>query len=187
MVLDISDTGADSDNGIAGNDTNNLTANNQTGIDANNLLTQGATTGNATELSNTQAGNATSGDAQSIANIVNMLQSSSNALSGNTVTFVANINGNVNGNLLIDPSTLGSVQPASDPTGTTNNLTLNNSTDAAINNNINVGADSGNATVADNTNAGNATSGSATAIANVVNLDRFCDYEWSIIHRSNQY
>jgi hypothetical protein len=166
----ISGTGADSNNDINGDNTNNLVANNQTGVNVNNALTQGATTGNASVLANTQGGSATSGDAQSIANVVNMLQSSSSALSGNTVTFVANIDGNVNGDLLIDPSTLANVQPASSNSGTTNNLTLNNSTNAAINNNIDVGANSGNATVSANTNGGDATTGNATAIANVVNL-----------------
>jgi hypothetical protein len=166
----ISGTGPDSSNGIGGNNTNSLTANNQTGIDADNTLNQDAITGDAAVLANTQAGSATSGNAQSIANVVNMLQSSSNALSGNTVTFVANIDGDVNGDLLIDPSTLSNLQPASSNSGTTNNLTLNNSTNAAINNNINVGANTGNATEAENTNGGDATSGSASAIANVVNL-----------------
>lgn len=164
----ISDTGTGSNNNIGGSNANNLTANNTTGANFNNVINGNATTGNALVLGNTTAGNATTGNAQDIANVVNMLQSTSNALSGNTVTFVANINGDVNGDLLLDPSTLGTIQPAS--ASGQNNLTLNNTTNAAINNNINLAAQSGDAAVADNTTAGNATSGSAQAIANVVNV-----------------
>lgn len=170
----ISNTGPSSNNSLGGSSTNDLNDNNTNNLSANNLITQQADTGDSLVLGNTTAGDATSGDAQDIANVVNLLQSSSNALGGNTVTFVANINGDVNGDLLLDPSSLGTVQPAStgDPIGTpgTNNLTVDNSTNAAINNNIGLDADSGNATVADNTTGGNATSGSAEAIANVVNL-----------------
>lgn len=168
----IGDTGPNSNNSLNGTSTNNDTTNNQNTVTVNNLLNQDAATGNTAVIGNTIGGSATSGDAQDVANVVNMLQSSSDALGGNTVTFVANINGDVNGNLLIDPSTLNTVQPASstEGDGTTNNLTVNNSTNSAINNNINLAANSGDATVANNTTGGNATSGSASAIADVVNL-----------------
>jgi hypothetical protein len=165
----IDNTGADSDNSLAGSSINDLTDNNTNNATINNLLGQNASTGDSTVFGNTTGGNASTGDAQDVVNAVNMLQSSSDALGGNAVTFVANINGNVDGNLLIDPSTLGAVQPTSDPAGT-NNLTVDNSTNAAINNNINLAAASGDATVADNTTGGNATSGSAETIADVVNL-----------------
>ena len=163
----INNTGPDSNNTLNGSINNNFTGNNTLNATINNLLSGAATTGNALVSGNTTAGNATSGDAAAVANVVNLLQSSSSALGGNTVTFVANLNGDVNGDLLIDPSVLGAVQPAA--VGN-NNLTLNNQTNAAINNTINLAANSGNATVANNTSGGNATSGSAEAIANVVNL-----------------
>jgi hypothetical protein len=164
----ISGTGPNSTNTINGSNTNGLTENNQNNASFNNILNAQANTGNASVLGNTNGGSATTGDAQDIANVVNMLQSTSNALSGNTVTFVANINGDVNGDLMLDPSTLGSIQPAS-ATGQ-NNLTLNNDTTAGITNNVDLNAQSGDATVADNTNGGDATTGSAQAIANVVNV-----------------
>lgn len=167
----IANTGPDSNNTLSGSDNNDSTSNNTTDATINNLLSGIAATGAALVTGNTTAGSATSGDAQDIANVVNMLQSSSNALGGNTVTFVANLNGDVNGNLLIDPSALGAVQPAGSTAGTgNNNLTLNNQTNAAINNNVNLDATSGDAAVTNNTSGGNATSGSAEAIANVVNL-----------------
>lgn len=168
----ISTTGPDSTNSLSGTSNNSLTLNNGTTATVNNGITQGASTGDASELANTIAGDTTSGNSQDIANVLNLLQSSSNALGTGTETFVANINGDVNGNLLIDPSSLSSVQPASSSstTGTNNNLTVNNTDNNSINNDVNLASTSGNATEADNTTAGNTTSGSATAIANVVNL-----------------
>jgi hypothetical protein len=170
----ISNTGPDSNNTISGSNSNDTTLDNTNNSSINNVLVGQASTGNALVIGNTTGGSATSGDAQDIANAVNMLQSSSNALGGKTVTFVANINGDVNGDFMLDPSTLGSastVQPASvNPAIGNNNLTINNQNNATINNNINLAANSGDATVSNNTTGGNATSGSAEAIANVVNL-----------------
>ena len=167
----ISNTGPNSNNSLGGSSTSDLTGNNTTNANVGNALNSTVGSGNAIVIGNTTGGNATSGDAQAIANVVNMLQSSSSALGGKTVTFVANLNGDVNGDLLINPAALGTVQSANTaPTVGNNNLTLNNQTNAAINNNINLASTSGDATVADNTTGGNATSGSAEAIANVVNL-----------------
>ena len=167
----INQTGPNSTNSLAGSGINNLNLNNLTNANVANLISGQATTGNSTVLSNTTAGNAATGNAQDLATIVNMLQSSSNALGGNAITFVRNINGNVNGDLLLDPATLGTIQPANNGSTTANNnLTLNNTTNATLNNNINLNAASGAATVAQNTNAGNATSGNASAVANIVNL-----------------
>jgi hypothetical protein len=100
-----------------------------------------------------------------------MLQSSSNILgTPGMVTFTANINGDVNGDLLLDPAKLSTVQPATLATSLDSNLTVNNSVDAAINNNVGLDAVSGAATVANNTTGGNATTGNADAVANIVNI-----------------
>lgn len=140
-----------------------------------NTITGVATSGNAVVLGNTTGGDAASGDVQDEANIINMLQSTSNALGtgSNVITFTDNINGDVDGDLLLDPASLGVVQPASlnnNSTAATNNVTINNSTDATMNDNINLAAQSGDATVADNTAGGNAITGNAQAIADVVNM-----------------
>ena len=166
----INGTGNGSTNTIDGAANNNGLVNDTTNATMNNNITALATTGNATVFGNTWATNASTGNAQDIANIVNMLQSSSNALNGNTVTFVANIDGDVNGDLLFDPAMLGATQPALAPQVGNNNLVLNNTVNAEINNTIDLTANSGNASVDSNTNAGDATSGNAKTIANVVNL-----------------
>lgn len=173
----ISNSGPDSTNTTGTTDNNNVNDDNDTNLSVSQNIGGDADTGDAVVIGNTTAGDATSGAAQEEANIVNMLQSTSNALGSgtNVVTFTDNINGDVNGNLLLDPSTLASVQntgPNSindSDANLNNNLTINNSNGAAINNNINLAADSGNATVSDNTSGGNATSGDADSIANVVN------------------
>ncbi len=169
----ISNTGPNSNNTINGSASNGFTDLNSTNASVNNILLGQATTGNSIVIGNTTAGNAATGNASNLVNSINMLQSASNALGGNTVTFVANIDGDVNGDFMLDSSLLSAVQPAGDNASAltgNNNLTINNQVNEGINNNINLASKSGDATVANNTTGGNATSGSATAIANVVNL-----------------
>jgi hypothetical protein len=166
----ISNTGSGSDNSING--TNNSTTNNTNNNNAtvNNQLTSTGQSGDATVAANTTGGNATSGAVVTTADLNNLVQSSS-ALQG-AATFVDNISGDVNGDIVVDPSAI--VQPASGNSSvdSNNNLADNNTinSDASINNTATLAADSGDANVADNTNAGNATSGSADAVANVVNM-----------------
>ena len=78
----------------------------------NNTITGVASSGNSLVLSNTSAGGATSGNAQDIANVVNMLQSTSNALGSdsNLVVFTKNIDGDVNGDFLLDPSSFANIE-----------------------------------------------------------------------------
>jgi hypothetical protein len=168
-------SGAGGSNTTTSNTNGTTYVNNGTTAVITNGINGDATSGDSLVAGNTTGGDATSGNVQDEADIINLLQSSSNALGtgNNVVTFTDNINGDVNGNLLLDPSTLATVQPASTNTNTanTNNtVVVNNSTGAQINNNIDLAANSGNATVSSNTTGGNATSGSAQAIANVVNL-----------------
>lgn len=167
-VKNTSPTNGQDVNGTASNDAG---INNTSGTTMNNGIISFANTGNAAIADNTNAGSATSGDAQVIANVINMLQSSSNILDiPNLITFTANINGDVNGDLLLDPTKLSAIQPANTSAALNNNLTVNNTSDTALNNTINLGAGTGNATVESNTNAGNATTGTANAVANIVNV-----------------
>lgn len=168
-------SGAGGNNSINNKLNNTYNGNNSANASMNNVITSVGTTGNAVVLGNTSAGGATSGDALDIANVVNLLQSTSNSLgtSDNLIVFTANIDGDVNGDLMLDPNMLSQVQPAS--TNTVNNdlnsqVTVNNSADASINNEINLGSTTGDATVASNTSAGDATSGNAKAIANIINV-----------------
>ena len=155
------------------NNTNNNNSNTYFGLFYNanisNTINENAQSGDASVTGNTLAGDATSGNVQDVANVINLLQSSASGIS----TFVANINGNVAGDLLLDPSTI--IQPTSDSqqstdTNTNSTTQVNSADNSTINNNVNLNADSGNANVTNNTSAGNATSGSANTDANIINL-----------------
>ncbi len=139
-----------------------------------NKTTSQALSGNATVASNTTGGDATSGNATDTSTILNLLQSSASFIGSNGIsTFTSAVNGNVVGDLLLDPALIMSLQPASDSSSTnslSNNLTVNNNASTAINNDITVGATSGDATVNKNTSGGSATTGDANAIANVINV-----------------
>ena len=160
-------TGPSSGNTINNSLNNGLNVNNSTTATMNNTVTSAASSGTALVLGNTAAGSATSGNVLTQADIVNLLQSSSNVLGSdsNTIVFTKNIDGDVNGDLFLDPSQLTTVQNTSSNTDLNNNLTINNSTDASINNDINLTAKSGDAAVAQNTEAGDATTGNAQAVA----------------------
>lgn len=129
-----------------------------------NNLESTAHTGDAIATMNTLAGNAVSGSASTIANVINLLQSSWDTASNAFTTFVSNLFGDVVGDLFLDPS-----QAANVASNTTNDTTINTSSNSAINNTIDLDASSGNAAVTQNTTGGDATSGNATAVANLVN------------------
>ena len=157
--------------GVTLNGNNNTSVNDTTNATMNNGIISFAGTGNATVSGNTIGGSATSGNAVTVADVINMLQSSSNVLgSPNVTTFTADINGDVNGDLLLDPTKLNTVQPANVSTSLDNHTLVNNTVNAAMNNDINLNSQTGNATVSGNSQAGDATTGNANAVANIVNV-----------------
>lgn len=183
---------------VAGTDKTN--SNGSTGffdnfanLQINNALNANALSGNALVGGNTNAGSALSGDASVMSNMVNVLNSLWSLAGGNVTTFFKNIFGNVTGDLTLDPGALGSAScsigcgstPASgtssvngtgpDSSNTItdangNTTTIKNQATGAINNDINLGAQSGSAGVVGNTNAGDATSGMANVVLNLVNV-----------------
>jgi len=136
-----------------------------------NTLTSTAQSGDAAVTDNTVGGNAITGDTTAISTIFNLLQSSTSLANGSPyTTFVSNIDGDVVGDFYIDPTMLHSLQPAGVAASAMPNIQVNNTTDNAINNTITLDAQSGNATVSENTLGGNATTGNANGVANLVNL-----------------
>lgn len=145
--------------------TANTTTDTSLGI-GNNLQST-ATTGNAGVIRNTTGGSATTGNALAQTTQTNLVNSS---LSGGVApaTFTSNINGDVNGDIMLYPMIMAAMmQAAAAPTSDTT-ITSTNAT--GITNNLNLAATSGDATVANNTSAGSATSGNAAAVANIVNM-----------------
>ncbi|MDB5160977.1 MAG: hypothetical protein JWO96_357 [Candidatus Saccharibacteria bacterium] len=167
-------TGPSSSNTVNSSQNNNGIFNLFYDASISNKITSLAASGNASVTGNTLAGSALSGNALDVNNIMNMLQSTWNLQpAANLLTFTANINGNVTGDLTIDPNMIaqtGQLSANNSLTQSQTNLTVNAKGSGLINNDISVGANSGNATLANNTSAGNAGSGSATAVANVVNV-----------------
>jgi len=154
---------------------NDVTINSRGSGLINNDITLGATSGNATVDSNTNAGDATTGNAAAIANIVNMINS---AIAANkSFLGVININGNLDGDILLPPNFLDQLLASNAPHSTVNisdttnnNLALNSTNNETINSDVNLAAASGNADVANNTNASSATTGSANTNLTVFNL-----------------
>ncbi len=125
-----------------------------------------AISGDASILQNTNGGSAATGNALAMANILNMVQSVWGWQGFTPNFYTADIQGDHYGDILINP---GALNFASSDCNC-GDLTVVSSTDASIENNIDLYAKSGDATVAGNTNAGDATTGSATAIANIINM-----------------
>jgi hypothetical protein len=136
--------------------TNNIGANSQTG--------------SADVLNNTTAGNATTGNASALATLTNVVNSAVNTGGGSgPATFVQNITGNVYGDIMLYPAMLAAMlQQPGNSSATPTDVAVSNTN--GIVNNVNLNAASGDATVAHNTTAGNATTGSANAVASVMNI-----------------
>jgi len=149
-----------------------------------NNFQSAASSGDASILDNTNGGSATTGSAQDILNMLNILNSTMGLNITNPMLFEANIIGNVTGDMTIDPTQASTQTASADPI----NLQVNTSDNSSINNNISLDATSGNATVATNTNAGNATTGNADAMADVMNiLNSSVDAGQSFIGEVNIY
>jgi hypothetical protein len=167
----LTSTGPNSTNTINNSSNNNAFFNLFYNAAISNAITLNAASGDATVANNTYGGSALTGNALDVNNIINMLSSSFGLQNAaNLLTFTKNIDGNIVGDIVIDPGQLGPSSIAVGNSNTQNNLTINADGNGAINNDINLGAASGNATVANNTHAGSAASGNADAVANVVNV-----------------
>lgn len=148
-----------------------LELNNANNALANNIASC-STSGAASVSNNNSAGSATSGDSNTMANVLNMLNSSWGNLGNNIYTFNTDIYRNVIGDLHINPAAYGIGAGSTNTVNNTDNRTLqvNNSNDGSIYNKLNLCANSGNADVSFNTNAGSAKSGDANSVANVMNM-----------------
>ncbi len=132
-----------------------------------NRINSSSVSGDATVSNNTRAGSATTGDAETIVNLINLLQSSWNLGNGFT-TFTSDIKGDVVGDIYIDPRVLQ--QNKTQVTDPNHDIYVNAKSDGMIDNNVNLVANSGKSTVSNNTNAGSATTGNTAAVANVMNI-----------------
>lgn len=137
-------------------------------IDATNNLNSHATTGNTGVTKNTTGGSATSGDAAATTTVINTVHSTIQGDTAGVAHFTADIHGNVVGDITLSPILDDALANSAGSPLTT--ATVNADQASSLTNNISLGATSGNADVSYNTTAGNATTGTADTVANIVNL-----------------
>jgi len=167
---DIGTTGPDSTNMLNSNNQNNGAFSLFYNANISNNVASTGRSGNVFLGQNTLAGSAQSGDVSVNATILNLLQSAWNLGGGDYAVFTANINGDVRGDITIDPGQLPTSQLAVNNRSTVTDLEVNAVNNVSLNNNIDLIAESGSATIDSNTKAGNATTGDTRAMANVFNL-----------------
>lgn len=139
-----------------------------TTVQVDNDIKSNATSGDSTVSGNTTGGNATTGDAAAMATLISAVNSTIGTGDDQKIaTFTQDILGDVKGDIVLYPMLLKAMLEAEVAQNSTD---INASTSLGINNDINLAAKSGDATVTKNTTGGNATSGSAAAVANVVNI-----------------
>ncbi|MDB5160536.1 MAG: mucin7-like protein [Candidatus Saccharibacteria bacterium] len=151
--------------------TSTVTTSITSGVDVNNQVTAGATTGDATVANNTVAGSATTGDAASTATLINTVNSVIAAGDNQKVAnFTYNVMGDVTGDIMLYPLLLKSMLESGATGASGASTTVSATQTNTLTNNVNLQATSGNAVVSGNTSAGDATTGSANTVANVMNI-----------------
>lgn len=155
--------------------TTQVNTNNGNATDAqiSNDIDLSAASGDAKVAGNTSGGSATSGNATAILNLMNLINST--VAAGQSFIGTININGNLNGDILLPQNFIdqllaasGANSPGSSGLGSSGVASSSNT--SAINNSVNITAISGDALVTGNTNAGNATSGSAKTGVTILNM-----------------
>jgi hypothetical protein len=140
-----------------------------TTVTAENNLTSNATSGDSTITENTAGGSATTGDAAAVATILNTVNSSVTVGDNQKVAnFTQDIMGDVKGDIVLYPMLLKAMLEAE--AGGNKSSTIDVKNNFQLDNTVGLVAKSGDANVAKNTGAGDATTGSAMAVANVVNI-----------------
>lgn len=170
----ILNTGTSSNNQIAHQDNTDLTINVSDDASIQNDITLNATSGDATANGNTDVGDVSTGDANAIANVVNMINSI--ITSGQSFIGSINLHGDLDGDILLPPSLLAQILGTG--TGSNNTISSSNdsdldidaSTNSSIANNTNLTSQSGDATADGNTDVASVGSGSAQTSLNEMNL-----------------
>jgi hypothetical protein len=142
-----------------------LTINNNLTI--NNDIYMSAVSGDATVSGNQTAGNASSGNASVMLNLINIINSI--ITSGQSFVGTINIYGSLDGDILLPPEIMASLLTPS-ASGQSELAGYNQTTYASITNNVVMTATSGDALVSGNAAAGDASSGLASNNSMIYNL-----------------
>lgn len=165
----IQNTGPNSSNNIGVSNDNDATFNLFYNATISNTINSNATSGNASVLQNTNGGSALTGDATTIVNLLNLLQASWDP----DLAFTASVNGDFTGDLLLNPNQILNSGPSSQNgivTSGDNNLDVTIEANSRISNDVDTAATSGDALVSENTTGGDAESGDANVLVNILNL-----------------
>ena len=169
----IENPGPGSDSTVGTNAKVDDTLNVNTDVNVNNNVESTAKSGDASVIKNLLAGDATTGDAATTATIVNSVNSVIAAGDNKKAAeFTYDVMGDVKGDIMLYPMMLKAMLEANaeETTNVEASKTVNVNQTNTLTNDMNLSAMSGNATVSKNTQGGNATTGSANAIANVMNV-----------------
>ncbi len=170
----ISNTGPSSNNTIDSDSTSSLVGNTNDLSTINNNISTDAKSGNANVSNNTSAGDAKTGKSDTRLTLLNL--TGRQVIAKNAVLVFVNVFGSWLGLIMDAPvgatSALlaGDVEQNSSTATHPGNTISNSDTTNTINNNLELSATSGNADVAGNTQAGDATTGDAEIAVNVGNI-----------------
>ncbi|HUD11617.1 MAG TPA: hypothetical protein VMS08_04345 [Candidatus Saccharimonadia bacterium] len=165
--------GSGSDNQTAVNNSGQSWVDLTSLVNVINTLQSTANSGNTAASSNTQVGDSQTGAASVIADLFNLLASAWSWSNGNLNFFqqtLCDFNQTCNGNVTLNPGQSASGGGGTLGTSGTTNTNVNAQNSGNILNNVNLGAQSGDASATDNTAAGNVSSGNALAEVNIMNL-----------------
>lgn len=187
----VSGTGAGSTNDASVSSTGQNWVDLTNLVNVINTLQSAANSGNVNASSNTQVGDSVTGAATVIANLLNLLASAWSWSNGDLNFFTQTLcasgqtcNGDINlnptqtttggggslGGATADVSGTGSGSTNTATDSDTSGLNVNAQNGGNIVNNVNLNAQSGDASADSNTSAGNVTSGDASAEVNIINL-----------------
>jgi hypothetical protein len=153
---------------------NGLAVNTSTNSQITNNISLNAASGDATVSNSGDGGTAASGNANTLLNLINVI----NSLIASKQSFIGTINiyGNLNGDILLPAGFFDSLlaanpsSAAASPAATAGGSSLNLNNTDTINNNLDLNAASGDATVTNSGSGGNAASGNAATNLTLLNL-----------------
>lgn len=157
--------------GSGSNDLANTTITNQTNGTILNNIDLTATSGNALAEDNDDVGSVTSGNANAVADVINMINSV--VAANQSFLGVINIYGDYTGNILMPVDSLNALLASTGTVtdgGSNTSSTVDNDFSANVANNINLTAASGDATATNNDDVGSITSGNGMTNLTILNL-----------------
>lgn len=138
-----------------------------TGISVEQETDISSISGSISAQNTRKIGDVSTSGAVATSNTLNMIQSDmSLAEDEGLVTFTKDIQGDVKGDILIDPNALGDIGGTDKQT----HLDVNTTTNQHLNNTVGVSSKSGDIALENNRTVGDVSTGNADAVANVVNL-----------------